>query len=173
MRKLSLIGLCLMTVFLGCARNEEVATTTEMGTAGELADTADVEGDVAVAPRDTLMQNWEATVTPEGGTTVRGEGVARALPDGGTFTSLAIEGAQANARHPWHVHAGDCGSNGPIVGDPAAYPVLNVDADGAASAEATLDVALDVDGDYYFNIHESPENLATIVGCGEVDLDRR
>lgn len=163
MRKLSLTLPCVLTVFLACAPNDEVATTTEMDTAGEIADTADVEGDVAVAP------SWEANVNPEGGTTVNGEGVARALPAGETFASVAIEGAQANARHPWHIHAGDCGSNGPIVGDPAAYPVLNADADGTAEAEATITVALDADGDYYVNVHESPESLATIVGCGELD----
>ena len=69
---------------------------------------------------------------------------------------------------PWHVHHGRCGGNGPIAGDPSAYPLLSVDNDGNARATATLDIALPASGDYYVNVHALATNMNTIISCGNL-----
>ena len=43
-----------------------------------------------------------------------------------------------------------------------------VGANGQASASANLDVALSEDGQYYINVHRSPQDLGTIVACGQL-----
>lgn len=96
-------------------------------------------------------------------------GDARAVAGlGNTVITVRLEGATPGARHPWHVHSGDCGSGGPIVGDASEYPHLRPDAQGTDRETADIGVALDDDGDYYVNVHLSPENLGTIVACGEL-----
>jgi hypothetical protein len=88
--------------------------------------------------------------------------------DGGTHVNVSLSGGSSGGDHPWHVHEGVCESNGPIVGDPGAYPNLRPGASGDASAEAQLNVSLDPEGSYYVNIHQSANQLDTIVGCGEL-----
>lgn len=115
-----------------------------------------------------LEERWEGDLQPQNGTSVRG--AATALSNSaGTGASVSIAGADANAMHPWHIHMGDCGSGGGIVGEPSAYPVLSVGSDGNATATATLDITLDEMEDYYVNIHASPNDMGTIVACGELD----
>ncbi len=87
---------------------------------------------------------------------------------GSTAAAVTIGGANAGEAHPWHIHEGTCGSGGPIVGAPTAYPVLNVGSDGTASATARVSVGLDPTKSYYVNIHDSPTNLGKIVACGEL-----
>lgn len=141
-----------------CAHQREVGTTTEMGTPGE------------TVAQDTILPSWQALVTPttaEGG--VMGEVTIRATTGGDTYTAIEIEKATPGATHPWHVHSGDCGSGGGIVGAATAYAPITVDAGGEGEANATIAVELDPDGDYYVNVHQSPDDLATIVACGEVE----
>lgn len=115
-------------------------------------------------------EDWNATLSGQGGTTVGGTVEARA-GEMGTTATIRLQGASSGARHPWHIHKGTCGSNGPIVGPASAYPVLMVGSDGRATATATVAVNIDVgdDDDYYVNVHASPENLGTIVSCGDLD----
>lgn len=82
-----------------------------------------------------------------------------------TAVSVAVAGAQANATHPWHIHRGTCGSGGAIVGAANAYPPLQVGSNGQARATARVNVGLDAMQQYYVNIHRSPQDLGTIVGC--------
>lgn len=146
------------------ARNDSgVAVTTEMGTEGELV------ADTTAAVRDSILPVWGFGLNPTSAEfDVAGEGRVQALPDSRTRVAVEIRGADSGASHPWHVHEGSCGSGGPIVGDPAAYPVLTVGAGNEASADATIDVALDPSEDYYVNIHQSTSDTETIVSCGEV-----
>lgn len=84
-----------------------------------------------------------------------------------SFSSIAtIEGATEGAVHPWHVHVGQCGDGGEIVGDPNGYPPLEPGADGSDTQTATINAQLDADADYYVNVHASPDDLGTIVACG-------
>lgn len=115
-------------------------------------------------------EDWKATLSGQSGSTVGGTVEARSS-SAGTTATIRLQGASSGSRHPWHIHKGSCGSNGPIVGPASAYPVLMVGSDGRATATATIAVNIDVgdDDDYYINVHASPDNLGTIVSCGELD----
>ena len=121
-----------------------------------------------VDPVADRVGDWESDIAPVGNFTVRGTAKAQSVGVG-TGVTISIEGAAQNAQHPWHVHRGVCGDNGPIVGDANAYPVLAVAADGKASANASIGVALNEQESYYVNVHNSPTDLGTIVGCGKLD----
>ncbi len=97
------------------------------------------------------------------------EGSARAVASlGSTLVTVDLNGATPGDLHPWHVHDGSCGSGGGIVGDPAAYDPLEIDADGDETETARIDVQLDDDADYHVNVHLSPSELGTIVACGDL-----
>lgn len=141
-----------------CAHQSEVATTMEMGTPGET-----VAG-------DAVLPSWQALVTPATAESeVKGEVAIRATEGGETYSAISIEGGESGHAYPWHVHSGDCGSGGGIVGDASAYAPITVDASGEGKATATVAIELDPDADYYVNVHRSPDDLATIVACGEVE----
>lgn len=153
----TMVAIGAITLFGACTttQEEEVSTTTEMGAEGEIE-----------APGAGLPA-WEALVSKVAETDVHGEVAVRATTGGDTFASISLDG-EAGANYPWHVHAGECGSGGPIVGSATAYPVIGMNAEGEGTAEATLDVALDPEADYYINVHASPDDLGTIVACGEL-----
>lgn len=169
------ITIACVGLLTACATktDSEVATTTEPGARGQEAvrDTIGRDPD-AIGPADTMRMaaqqiEWEASVAANPGYDVAGEASARSL-DGQTRVAVEIRGAAAGAVHPWHVHAGECGSGGAIVGQPTAYPVLTASAEGTATASATIDLGLSGEADYYVNIHRSPTELGTIVACGEL-----
>ncbi|CAN5207393.1 hypothetical protein BH18GEM1_BH18GEM1_17280 [soil metagenome] len=160
----SIVTTLLIGAIAACASrtDSDVAVTTEMGARGDIV----TDTTAAAAP----LAAWQIALEPNEGFDIAGEGRVNALPGGKTRAAVEIRGADAGAQHPWHIHEGECGSDGAIVGDPAAYPVLTANADGEASADATIDVALDADpdGDYYVNIHKSPTEADIIVSCAEL-----
>lgn len=97
-------------------------------------------------------------------------GTARWARDGdaASISTMSISNAAPGGLHPWHVHQGRCGDNGPIVGDAAAYKPLAVDAKGNASSTARLNVALPATGDYYVDVHALATNMGTIISCGNL-----
>ncbi len=118
-----------------------------------------------------MRNDWTATlVTPStlsGAVQVRG--TANWMHDGsGSKVMVSISNATPGGRHPWHIHSGRCGGNGPIVGDPSAYKALEVNGDGNANENASLSMPLPSMSDYYVNIHASPENMGTIIACGNL-----
>jgi hypothetical protein len=125
-------------------------------------DTGDID------PVADQVGDWSSTISPVGGYTVRGTAKAQSVGVG-TGVTISIAGATANAHHPWHVHRGQCGDNGPIVGEAGNYPALHAGADGNATANATIGTALNEQTSYYVNVHLSPTQLGTIVGCGRLD----
>ena len=82
--------------------------------------------------------------------------------------AVTISNATPGGIHPWHVHRGRCGDNGPIVGDAAAYKPLAVDGNGNASSTARLNVTLPDSGNYYVNVHALATNMGTIISCGNL-----
>lgn len=144
-----------------CAQQSEVGSTIEMGDAGDAPAEA-----VETATPD--LPTWQAIVTNTEVSSVKGEVALRDVTGPGTFVSIAVEGADPSAAMPWHVHRGDCGSGGAIVGDAATYPLLIADADGEAEAEAEIAVDLDLEADYHVNVHRSVDEIGTIVACGQV-----
>lgn len=116
---------------------------------------------------DSPGDDLSAQLMARSGSTVGGTVQANA-GSGGTTATVDIRGAVPGARLPWHIHRGTCDSNGPIVGAVNAYPPLLVSSTGRATATATIATNID-EGDYYVNVHASPDNLGTIVACGELD----
>lgn len=114
------------------------------------------------------MADWTATIRSLEDDGHDGTASATVLPDGRTRVTVTLSGGSGGGDHPWHVHRGTCGSDGEIVGDPEAYPTLRPDMEGDASETATIDTSLDPSGSYYINVHQSPERLDEIVGCGEL-----
>ncbi len=101
---------------------------------------------------------------------------------GGSATAW-IEGSQTVIRttlnrgaaggvHPWHIHEGRCGSGGGVVGSGSAYAALRPGTDNDATETARLDAVLSESGQYYVNIHQSSSAMGTIVGCGNLLLQR-
>jgi hypothetical protein len=115
--------------------------------------------------RSEGIVDFSAQLQPTTGNEVRGTANA-VTAIGETAVTIEIENATPGARHPWHVHRGECGTNGPVVGVGADYPVLEVDADGEVRAVATIGLQLDDDEPYFVNVHQSPQAMGTIVSCG-------
>jgi len=85
-----------------------------------------------------------------------------------TRAFVSIQNAVPGGEHPWHVHMGQCGSNGQILGQADAYNPLQVGGDGKASATAELALALPRTGQYHINVHASRNNMGTIIACGNL-----
>ena len=117
---------------------------------------------------------WNAVLStpPELGgiVQVRGQGWMGADPKdpGQTQAQVDISNAVPGAKHPWHVHRGQCGSDQGIFGPTDAYKPLKVDNDGKASATAVLSVPLPRTGNYFVNVHASASNMKSIVACGNL-----
>lgn len=89
----------------------------------------------------------------------------------GFLANIELEGDEPDQVRPWHVHFGTCESGGAIVGPPDDYPPLEIDGNGSAEADATVDAELDRDEDYHVNVHLSEEDLDTIIACGDLEED--
>jgi hypothetical protein len=148
------------------------AALTACASSRQAADRADAS--VAAAAATTQSMRWTATLEPQSGSTVTGSGtVAPGSTADQTSASVTLANAESGAVHPWHIHSGRCGDNGPIVGPASAYPPLNVGADGSSTASATLPLATPVSGSYYINVHRSPTEMGTIVACGNLSMGAR
>ena len=120
-------------------------------------------------PAPTAATSWVGELRPENGTTVRGTvTIAPAATAGQSTAVVALTGAPANGTHPWHVHMGSCADKGAIVGPPAVYTPLSVDATGAARLELTLPFAPPTTGAYSVNVHMSPTQMGMIVACADL-----
>ena len=111
-----------------------------------------------------------AQLASQGGSTITGSATATHGDDANSFrVRTTIGGGTPNATYPWHVHAGRCGDNGPVVGPASAYPLLQADANGAATVNASVPVAMPT-GPLYVNVHASPTQMGTIVACGNLAM---
>ena len=121
-------------------------------------------------PVGDRVGDWDATLASRNNSTVRGTAKAQSVGLG-AGANISINGAQSGAFHPWHIHTGTCATGGPILGNASNYPVLQVGADGTASANATIGSALNEQTRYHVNVHRSPTDMGTIVACGDLDND--
>ena len=102
-------------------------------------------------------------LTPESGSKVTG--TATVTTAGASFTiRLDATGLRAATTHPAHIHAGTCGSNGPIV-----FPLENMVANGAGDAVASTWIhhpyQVPASG-WYVEIHQVPPSS----GAGETPI---
>ncbi len=130
---------------------------------------------VEINPQDAVVgTRWNASLaTPSGlvgASQVRGTSWMGQRDGDATQTraSVSIENAVPGGRHPWHVHVGQCGSNGGILGPADAYQPLDIGGNGKAESAAELPLPLPSSGQYYVNVHASPNNMGTIIACGNL-----
>jgi hypothetical protein len=130
---------------------------------------------VAINPdAQPVASRWNGVLStpPElaGIVEVRGQAWMGADPKdpGQTRAHVDISNAVPGAKHPWHVHRGQCGNDQGIFGPADAYQPLKVENDGKASANAVLQVPTPKTGDYFVNVHASAKNMKTIVACGNL-----
>jgi hypothetical protein len=127
----------------------------------------------ALNPSDAVRRHeWTGSLfTPSnlaGVMQVRGTAVWARDGDAASRVTVTISNATSGGLHPWHIHRGRCGDNGPIVGDASAYKPLAVDSKGNASASARLNIPMPESGDYYVNVHALATNMGTIISCGNL-----
>ena len=115
---------------------------------------------------------WNATLSTPSGMTgaVDLHGTASLVATGPkkSLATVSITNAAPKGVHPWHVYEGSCGDDGAVVGTASAYPPLNVDNDGHASASATLPLELPTSGAYHVVVNASAANMQTVVACGNL-----
>jgi hypothetical protein len=106
-----------------------------------------------------------------GGMNVGGAAFMMPADDGkGTTARVQIKGAKPGTTHPWHVHKGTCGKDQGILGPADAYTPITVGQDGQAEVSVTLPIPTPTSGEYMVNIHESAQNMKTIIACGPLTL---
>jgi hypothetical protein len=129
-----------------------------------------VESPGAIVPSPSTMR-WTTSLEPMNGSGITGTATVLAGDNPNqTRVDLVINGAQAGGIYPWHVHLGSCGNDQGIVGPANAYPPVAVGADGMGRVLATIPTGLDRSGQYMVNVHKSPQDLGTIVACGNLAL---
>lgn len=146
-----------------------VAALVAAGCVRTQTDPATGSTDLDIESPTKQGEDWDGRLTGQGIYSGVSGGTNANVVDGRTMVSVNIMGATPDAVHPWHIHEGKCGSGGPIVGDPMAYPPLRVGADGRAADNAEILVGLNEAKDYFVNVHASTTDLATIVACGDLD----
>lgn len=135
--------------------------------AGVLVGCTGDDGDVR-GPISGPTVTWTATIVGNNPYPISGSASVVLAEDGASFTAtIAIERGVPGSTYPWHVHFGTCGDGGGIVG-PGAYPELVVAADGTAATNTIVLQALDTTAPYSVNVHLSPSDLPTIIGCGDL-----
>lgn len=78
--------------------------------------------------------------------------------------SVLLRNTPEGGVHPMHFHTGDCGSGGDVV-----IPLNNLDGTtGTSRTIVQVPYGVIVGGDHYLNVHLAPDDLGTIVACGEV-----
>lgn len=131
---------------------------------------------VEINPQEqqVVASRWNAILaTPAelaGATQVKGNGWMAADPKdpNKTRAHVSVTNAVPGGEHPWHVHVGRCGQDQGIFGPADAYRSLKINGDGKADEEAEISAALPTSGEYFINVHASPNNMNTIIACGNL-----
>jgi len=121
-----------------------------------------------------VASRWNGTLStpPELGGIVDVHGQAWMGADpkdaGQTRAHVDISNAVPGAKHPWHVHKGQCGADQGIFGPSDSYKPLEVEKEGKASSTAVLQVPAPKTGQYFVSVHASAKNMKSIVACGNL-----
>jgi hypothetical protein len=118
-------------------------------------------------------ERWNAILaTPSGlagAVQVKGSGYLAHSEDGASSKAVIhTSNATPGGVHPWQIRTGHCGGEGAVVGDPSAYPNLQVDKDGTAQTSANLSLPFPTSGQYSLVVYASPTNMGTIIACGNL-----
>jgi hypothetical protein len=125
------------------------------------------EEGIDIDPVSDVVGNWSSTLSPQNNSGISGTAKVESRAAGSNVT-VHIMGAAAGSTYPWHVHRGTCGNDKGIVGGADSYKALQTGADGMATGEETITVALNEDETYFVNVHKSSTELSTIVSCGQL-----
>ena len=85
-----------------------------------------------------------------------------------TRVRVVISGDTPGAVRPWHLHTGQCGGQGPIVGPEQAYANIRINARGNGVAVIDLPIPFPEAGALFVNVHESVKAMEHIVTCGQL-----
>ncbi len=122
----------------------------------------------AAVPNVTLVATLQPFNSP-----VSGE--ARLTPGrtvGEVQASVKISNSVVGLEHRWQIRRGDCGTAvGNDIAPTSANTPLRVNADGTASATATLPITLPVDSKYHISILRSRSD-DTVIACGVLEVQR-
>ncbi len=128
--------------------------------------------DPNVQPVGFMGARWSVTLTAQPGSPspeVSGNAIVMGNQDSTqTRIEVSLDHASPEATLPWHLHRGSCGHDQGIVGDASAYSPLDVTEDGKATGTAIVNVPMPRSGEYMVNVHESKDNLGSIVACGNL-----
>ena len=112
---------------------------------------------------------WEAVLESREGFDVQGGAVAHSAP-GRNRVTVGVWQAPAGESLPWHIHAGWCETGGEILGDAAAYPPLEVGAEGRAESWTTLEYGFQPEQPYHVKVNRAADDLTTVMACGDFVL---
>jgi hypothetical protein len=116
------------------------------------------------------QMKWTAKLNPQGGSNVGGTVTVEGKGSSSTHATVSITGGDPGAVYPWHVHSGQCGGNGPVVGQGSAYKPITISKSGTGKVDITLPFAIPDNGSYYVNIHKSMSDMGTLVACGNLSM---
>lgn len=134
-------------------------------TAGVLALVACVTPPVQRDSELAVAERWSATLRPAIGFSIHGNAVVTQVAPRTARVSISLAGSADGSLHPWDIHQGTCGDDGPVLGDPRAYVPVPIGGAGAATLQAEVPVELRQGRAYYINVHDSPMR-SRIVSCG-------
>lgn len=120
-----------------------------------------------------VNSRWRADlVTPValgGAVQINGVGTMQPGKDGTeTAVSLTIANSTPGGVHPWHVHRGQCGTDGGVLGEGSAYAPIKIGDDGKGVSSATITMSMPTVGRYFVAVHASVANAETVVACGNL-----
>lgn len=114
-----------------------------------------------------FTHKWAAILQPSGTSVLAGTAVVEEVSDDSLTAEIQLSGAKAGSEIAWHIHLGNCGDKGKVLGAAEAYPLLKVGADGKASGSVTVPGALPSQGEYSIMVHKTDSDL-TAVACGSL-----
>ena len=164
MPKLILLLLAVALIAAGCGGDEEQDAVQDATTA--LTDTAGAAETLedAVTEAEEALEDVEITLDldEQNGSGISGTATLSPTSDGQVEVEIELDGSEGGP-HPAHIHQGSCADLDPNP----AFPLEDV-VDGRSRTTVEVAVA-DLSADEYaINVHESPENAANYVACGDV-----
>lgn len=121
---------------------------------------SDAAAAAPVATPEPVMRSLILPLSELSTSGVSGEATLTETADG-TNVSLMVEGAAG--ANPVHIHFGGCDTLGEV-----AAPLTDIDANGESMTDVPLSFSELIGGEYAINAHESVENIANYIACGDI-----
>lgn len=164
MPKRILLLLAVALIAAGCGGDEEQDAAQDATTA--LTDTTGAAETLedAVTGAEEALEDVEITLDldEQNDSGITGTATLSPTLDGQVEVEIELDGGDGGP-HPAHIHLGSCADLDPNP----AFPLEDV-VDGRSKTTVEVDVADLTADEYAINVHESPENVANYVACGDV-----